>query len=448
VRDAIEFGPSCMQAEKKAASEDCLTVNVWRPLKPSPEPLPVMFWLHGGALVRGGTALYPGAALAAQGVVFVSANYRLGRLGFFAHPALAAEAPGELRGNYGYMDQLAALEWVQHNVAAFGGDPRSVTMFGESAGGGSVLVHMISPLSRGLFQRAILQSPGAPTARARVTPIAELDVAEKVATEYARSLGIAGDDMAALQALRALPAAKLVEGTSGPEVLTALSTGTLMPGFASAIRDGRQIVEVPEVALAAGHQAMVPLVVGANDRELALGVAASKEELFANFGPYAADARTLYDPGGDRSLDELKQQAFADRLMVEPARHLADEAARAGQPTWLYRFSYVADAARGNTQGAAHGMEIPYVFDLPASVVGNNVAPADRALAATTSAYWVAFAKTGDPNGGGRPQWPRHDAKSDRIIDFANRGVVVRPDPLRARLDLWQRVWQEARRGG
>ena len=139
-----------MQADDVLKSEDCLLLNVWRPTAAS-KPLPVMIWIHGGALVHGSSTLYPVDALAAQGVVVVSLNYRMGRLGFFAHAALAAEAPNDVRGNYGYMDQLAVLKWVQRNIAAFGGDPKQVTIFGESAGGGSVLVHLVSPMSRGLF---------------------------------------------------------------------------------------------------------------------------------------------------------------------------------------------------------------------------------------------------------------------------------------------------------
>lgn len=164
VLDAKEFGPSCMQVDDLPKSEDCLTLNVWRPAATSDKPMPVMVWIYGGALVHGNTPQYPGAALASQGVVVVSINYRMGRLGFFAFPALAKEAPDEVHGNYGYMDQLAALKWVQHNIAGFGGDRKNVTIFGESAGGGSVMAHLTSPMSRGLFARAILQSPGVPTA--------------------------------------------------------------------------------------------------------------------------------------------------------------------------------------------------------------------------------------------------------------------------------------------
>jgi para-nitrobenzyl esterase len=192
VLDATAFGPSCMQPDDVRKSEDCLTLNVWRPAA-APAPVPVMVWIYGGALVHGSTPLYPADALARQGVIVVSMNYRMGRLGFFAHPALAAEAPGEPHGNYGYLDQLAALQWVKRNIASFGGDPDQVTIFGESAGGGSVLAHLVSPMSTGLFQRAILQSPGTPGARAAVIPSSDLPTAEKIALDWTRSLGIADE---------------------------------------------------------------------------------------------------------------------------------------------------------------------------------------------------------------------------------------------------------------
>jgi para-nitrobenzyl esterase len=187
---------------------------------------------------------------------------------------------------------------------------------------------------------------------------------------------------------------------------------------------------------------MVPTIIGATDRDLALGVANSKDQLFAIFGTAASAARNIYDPSGDQTLDELKQQVFADRLMAEPARHFANEMARAGQPVWLYRFSYVAESERGTVQGASHGLELPYVFDLPAAIVGDKVTPADKAMAEITSAYWVAFARTGNPNGGNRPQWPRHDPDVNRIFNFTNAGVTVGPDLLKPRLDLWRQYWQ------
>ncbi len=440
VRSADAFGPECMQPDKVSKSEDCLTLNIWRPANAS-GPLSVMVWIYGGALVHGQTLLYPADALARQGVVVVSMNYRMGRLGFFAHPALAAEAPDDVRGNYGYMDQRAALRWVQRNIAAFGGDPHAVTIFGESAGGGSVLVHLTSPLSRNLFQRAIVQSPGIPTPRAKVVGLTEIADAEKTAVDYARLLGVTGLGGKALKALRAQPAATFTQGTSAQDEITTLSVDRLIVGFAGAIHDGRLVVETPEAAIAAGHQAMMPVMIGANDRDLAIGTANKKDALFAIFGVYAADARALYDPRGDQTLDELKQQVFADRTMTEPVRFFADQVARAGQPVWLYRFSYVPESQRGTSKGALHAMEIPYTFDIPAALVGDKVTAADKAMGALVSAYWVSFAKTGDPNGDGRTAWPRYDPSADRTMNFTNTGVVVGPDPLKARLDLWQKVW-------
>lgn len=185
ILDATKFGPSCMQTDDLPKSEDCLTLNLWRPANASSR-LPVMVWIYGGALAHGNTPQYPGDALARQGVIVVSMNYRMGRFGFFAHPALTAESPDEVHGNYGYLDQIAALKWVQRNIEAFGGDPKNVTIFGESAGGGSVMVHLISPLSRGLFARAILESPGIPTARSKSLPLTPFKDAEVSGVAYAK----------------------------------------------------------------------------------------------------------------------------------------------------------------------------------------------------------------------------------------------------------------------
>jgi para-nitrobenzyl esterase len=436
---AETYGPACTQPDVEFVSEDCLTLNVFRPAAAAAGPLPVMVWIHGGAMVRGSAAIYPLQALAAQGVVGVSLNYRLGRLGFFAHPALATE--GEVRGNYGYLDQLAALEWVRDTIAAFGGDPGNVTIFGESAGGGSVLAHLVSPLSRGLFHAAILQSPGTPGARASEIPAAPLAQAEAIALDYAATLGIDGRDARAAEALRALPAATLVDGASGEQVLAALARRTVVSGMAMAILDGTFLPETPEAALRAGRQAPVPVMVGGNSRDLGLGVADSTDALFARLGDRAAAARAAYDPTGAGSLDELEVQVFMDMTMLEPARHLADLVAGAGQPAWLYRFSYVPEAQRASMPGTLHGMEIPYTLGVPTVIVGAAATTeADRAMAAAASGYWVNFAKTGDPNGAGLPDWPHHDPASARLLNFMNEGVQVMDDPRRATLDLWATV--------
>lgn len=445
IREARTFGPSCLQADPVPKSEDCLTLNVWRPARSSTQPVPVMVWIYGGAMVHGGAQLYPADALARQGVLVVTINYRLGRLGFFAHPALAAEAPDEVRGNYGYMDQRAALLWVQRNIAAFDGDPGQVTIFGESAGGGSVLAHLVSPMSRGLFQRAILQSPGTPGPRAGVIPSTDLATAERMAVDWAASHGVSGQDAAALPRLRALSPKDLLAGASGPETVALLSAGKTPTGMAMSIIDGRFLTERPEAALAAGHQAKVPTIIGANDRDLPVGKAESKDALFAQLDKLANMARKLYDPRGDQTLDELKQQAFADRAMAEPARHFAEVMARTGQPVWLYRFGYVSESQRGKLMGTPHGLEIPFTMNLPAALVKDKVTPTDKAMGDMVSAYWVQFGLTGNPNGGGRTEWPSYDPATDRIMHFTSTGAIAGTDPFKPRLDLWKQHWEDGR---
>lgn len=184
-------------------------------------------------------------------------------------------------------------------------------------------------------------------------------------------------------------------------------------------------------------------MVGANSRDLGLGVAESKEALFAPFGDLVAAARVAYDPNGDQTLDELKQDVWADETLVEPARHLADAVAHSGQAVYLYRFGYVAEAQRAKLKGTLHAFEIPYVFDIPAALVHEQVTPDDKAMATVASAYWVSFARSGDPNGGGRPTWPRHDASVDRLLQFTNEGITVGTDPLKPRLDLVQKMREQ-----
>ncbi|MDI1445604.1 carboxylesterase family protein [Polyangium sp. 6x1] len=445
VLDASAFRSNCMQADGVPnVSEDCLYLNVFRPAARAEKALPVMVWIHGGALVRGGASLYPGEGLARQGVVLVTLNYRLGRLGFFAHPALAREAPNEPRGNYGYMDQIAALRWVQRNIAAFGGDPNKVTIFGDSAGGGSVLVQMTSPMSRGLFHQAILHSAGLPTARAAAMPLRELPAAETIAVDYAKTLGIRGADAEALAALRSIPAETFAMASDGNGVIWELSGGPQVPGVAGAIRDGRLVVESPETAMLAGRQAKIPILSGATDHDLATGSAQTKDELFRIFGPLAARARTLYDPRGNAELAALVQEVHADRGMVEPSRHAAEAMVRAGQPAYFYRFSYVAASRRGQVPGATHATDVAFALDVPSVVTGDKTTDADRAMARTMSGYWVAFAKTGNPNGEGRPVWRTYEPKRRDVLNFTNQGVIFGPDPLKDRLDLWKAVFEGA----
>ena len=450
VLEASAFKKDCIQTvsalgSKDGFSEDCLYLNVWRPTSIRDKPLPVMIWLPGGGLVRGGASLYPLDNFARKGIVVVSLSYRLGRLGFFAHPALARDAPDDLRGNYGYMDQVAVLKWVQRNIAAFGGDPNNVTITGESAGGGSVLVMLTSPMTRGLFHRAILQSPGLPTPRAGATALSDLATAESIAVAYASANGIKGDDGTAVAALRALPAETLAKGTEPDIVILGVFGGPKTAGIANAIIDGRLMVETPEAALRAGRQAMVPLIAGGNDMDLAMSPAKDKDELFAQFGPLASQARALYDPKGNASLKDLIQAVVADRTFLEPPRYLAEVTGKAGQRAYFYRFSYVPPARRGVVPGASHGAEIVYAFDGVAAVFKDKASPADVAMGRTVSGYWADFARTGDPNGDGRPKWPTYDATTEEVLNFTNEGITVGADPFKVRLDLWRAVWE---RGG
>lgn len=454
IRDAVAFSPNPMQPAPSEGSalltlasagfsEDCLYLNVWRPATTESKPLPVMVWIHAGGLVRRGASMYPGDALARQGIVFVSFNYRLGRLGFFAHPALAREAPDDLHGNYGYMDQIAALQWVQRNIAAFGGDPKNVTIAGESAGAGSVLVLMTSPMTRGLFRRAILESPNMPGARACAGAMRELASAESIAVQYAHSLGIEGDDEVMLAKLRAVPAHTLVDGTE--HYLLSIFGGPEIPGLSHSIIDGRLVVEAPEAALRAGKQTMVPVIVGANDHDLAASPAQTKDALFAQFGPLASQARKLYDPNGDVSFEDLSQAIVADEIIIEPSRNLAELMTKADQSAYFYRFSYVPEALHERRHGATHGAEIPFAFDTVSALFKDKASEADLAMAGTISGYWVDFVKAGDPNGGGRPAWPHFNLATGEVLNITSAGVAFGPDPLKARLDLWRAVWEQGR---
>jgi para-nitrobenzyl esterase len=444
VRAAEAYGHDCMQEPfpSDAAplgtppAEDCLYLNVWAPEKPASPKLPVMVWIHGGGFVNGGAspAVYDGSHFAKRGVVFVSFNHRLGRFGFFAHPALTKENPEGPLGNYGYLDQIAALSWVPRNVAAFGGDPGDVTVFGESAGGGSVNTLMVSPLAKGLFQKAIVESGGG-RAGGIMTP-RTLKEGEAVGVAFAKLAGVAGEDAAALAALRKLPAADVVRG------LNMMTMGQQRDTYAGPMIDGKIVVEEPETAFRAGRQAHIPYLLGANNREFGFMPLPPQavERMLARFGPARDQVVAAYDPAKTGNMGEVGIGLMSDGAMVEPARLLARLASAAGQPTYLYRFSYVASSLRKDTKGALHATEIPFVFETVRAKYGDATTPEDEAIAAAANAYWVAFARTGDPNGDGRPKWPAYSAKDDVIMDFTLAGPVAKPDPWKARLDLVEKA--------
>jgi para-nitrobenzyl esterase len=452
VRQADAYGNDCMQEPfpSDAAplgmppAEDCLYLNVWAPEKPAASKLPVMAWIHGGGFVNGGSspAVYDGSHFARRGVVFVSFNYRLGRFGSFAHPALTQETPGGPIGNYGYLDQIAALQWVQKNIAAFGGDPGSVTLFGESAGGGSVNTLMVSPLARGLFHKAIVQSGGGRAGgimamrRMREPGPDGSPSGEAVGLAFAKLVGVAGEDAAALAALRKLPAADLVRG------LNMMTMGPQRDTYAGPMIDGQVVPEPAETAFRAGRQARIPYLVGANDREFGFMPLppAAVDGMLARFGAAKDEALAAYDPGKTGDRGEVGVGLMSDGAMVEPARLLARLTSGAGQRTFAYRFSYVASSIRKGAKGALHATEIPFVFETVRAKYGDATAAEDLALSAAVNAYWVAFARSGDPNGDGRPRWPAYSAQDDTVMDFALAGPVAKADPWKARLDLVKRA--------
>ena len=465
-RDASKFGADCAQAAFRpgtismspTSSEDCLFINLWRPASAaSGAKLPVMFWIYGGGFVGGSSALpnTSGTRFARQGVVLVAANYRVGRFGFFAFPALSHEHPNELKGNYAYMDQIAALKWVQQNIAAFGGDPNNVTIFGFSAGGVSVHSLLISPMARGLFQKAIVESGGSRDSVLTARPLNKDGVdpnypvsAETIGLQFAHSIGIEGTDQAALAKLRALSAEEVLHGAS------AQPRGSAPTYETTPILDGKLITETAETAYKAHRQPRVPIMLGSNSADTAGNRvrATTKEQLFARFGQWSEQARAAYDPDGSTDLAALVSRANDDFGQAEPARFAASAFAANGSPVYLYRFSYVQTALREQFRaGAPHGGEIAFVFaTLGTGFFGPPPPPPtaqDQAVSHMAQSYWVNFARTGDPNGEGVPVWPRYDPSKDLIFDFHPDGSASAvPDPWKARLDVMQLATESGKR--
>jgi para-nitrobenzyl esterase len=463
VRQASEFGADCMQGRfgpppvagqgAPAPSEDCLYLNVWRPADQGARNLPVMVWIYGGGFVGGSSASSntSGAGFAKQGIVLVAMNYRVGRFGFFAFPSLSAEHPDETKGNYAYMDQIAALQWIKRNIRAFGGDPNNVTLFGFSAGGVSVHSMLASPLARGLFQKAIVESGGSRDSVLTARPMRADGVdpnypvsAETIGIGYAKSMGIEGTDRAALARLRSVSADEILRGA-------APQPGASAPSYETTpLLDGKLITETAETAYKARRQPRVPLMLGSNSADTAGNRvrARTKEELFARYGQWSAEAKAAYDPDGSADLPTLISRANDDFGQAEPARFAADAFAANGSPVYLYRFSYVQTSMREQMRGGTpHGGEIAYVFGTLSAGRGGAPTPEDFAVSRMAQSYWVNFAKTGDPNGAGLPVWPRHVADDGQIFEFRPDGKAgAAPDARKARLDVTRKATEAGKR--
>ena len=433
VRDALAFGPDFPQPPDphfRAATqdEDCLYLNVWTPTLDAGARLPVLVWLFGGGYLTGSGSdvHYDGTRLAAEGAVVVTVNYRCGLFGFLAHPALGAESPQGVSGNYGLLDQMAALAWVRDNIAAFGGDAGRLTAFGFSAGAASLSLLLTSPRAEGLCERAILQSPGA------ARPLASLEEAQRA--------GLAlGDDLAAL---RALPAREVLARTS---LLTPAVRGLTTPRVLRPIRDGWLIPQDERAAFRAGRLRSMPVIVGSNVDEGSLltrawpvdTVADWRRQVEANFGASAAEAAALYPAATDAEARPAVAALFADTQFNAGTRLLARTMAAREPRTWKYLFTR---RRPGQTDGPHHGAEVGHVFgNLDAGATGRHDAD-DEALSLRMRQAWVRFAATGDPNGPGLARWDAYRTGDDNHLAF---GEAILPGAgwRRAQLDFLDRFF-------
>lgn len=436
VRAATEFGPACPQSPglgtfyrniavafgrgdsvritAPRTSEDCLTLNVWAPVVADRHaPLPVMVWIHGGSNIygEGSSPIYDGARLARRGAVVVTINYRLGALGFLAHPALTAESPDHASGNYALLDQIAALQWVQRNITSLGGDTARVTVFGESAGSIDIMHLMASPRAAGLFHRAIAES-GAP-----MGALTRLAQAEASGVAFARAAGI-DSTAGALDALRKLPADSVV----------ALSMRLLAahPSLGAPIVEGAVLPEMTGNAFDHGRIARVPLMLGSNALEMSsLRVYVPQFErtvgnftawVTRSFGLASPRVLSLYPVRADADVEMALLRATTHMFMTCPTRFAARGAARAGMPTYLYQFTRVLPG--GESLGAFHSAEIGYVFGTKESWL--PLEPVDHELSESMARFWVQFAATGNPNVAGLPEWLPYDQATDRHLELGN----------------------------
>jgi len=449
VRDASGFGPSCVQPDvppaslyfdpPQSTSEDCLSLNVWAP--EDADGAPVIVWIHGGSLRIGGSAqpFYDGTAFAERGAVFVSINYRLGALGWLAHPGLTEESPDGASGNYGLLDQIAALEWVRDNAGAFGGDPDNVTIMGESAGALSVTYLLTSPLAEDLFDKAIAQSPNIRAVPALSEPAYGLPSAETIGAQLAEALG-APD----VEALRAMDAQALTDAATGQRFV---SQGTI-DGWALP----RQVVD----ALEADSQAKTPLLAGFNSGEL------RSQRLFLPPVPqseaaYDAAIRCGYDDLADDFLDiypasDMAQStldAFRDAIYGWAVERLVHEQSEDGLPAYLYIFDHCYGAARERDLCAFHASELPFVFGQTGNAGAfppNWPVPDSEAAHALSSAmidYWVAFASDGAPQSEAGPAWqPYSDGQS--FMHFASEPLAGE-DPIPGMFEMQEEVVRRRR---
>jgi para-nitrobenzyl esterase len=452
VKKATEFGYHCMQGKvfgdmvfhDPGGSEDCLTLNVWVPDNHLEPKLPVMVWIYGGGFVAGTTseARQDGYHLVQQGVIVVSMNYRLGVFGFLVHPELAKESGHNSAGNYGLLDQLAALKWVHENISAFGGDPENVTIFGESAGSFSVSAQMASPLAKGLFQKAIGES-GAAFSRSGLSFDAMSARAEKDLKLVKDKLGVS-----TLAELRAVPAEKLVEtfGKAGPEAFA----------FGPDI-DGYFLPESVPAIFAAGKQNDVPLIAGWNRDEGSFEIAFNPQKPTAeafkataqkDFGDKADEFLKLYPTDTPEHVLRSAEDYAGDKFIAFSTWDWMEAQSKTGkQPIYRYRFDMTPFNKNPNAprMGAYHSAEIEYVFGQLDSKTDVLWSDADRHVSEIMQKYWSDFAKNGNPNGPGLPNWPPYDAADGWPVMILSGEPTPQKDTLRERYLFLSKEWQKSK---
>ncbi|HZS56751.1 MAG TPA: carboxylesterase/lipase family protein [Bryobacteraceae bacterium] len=454
VRKATTFGARCMQApiysdmifRDSGPSEDCLYLNVWTPATSASAKLPVMVWIYGGGFAAGASSepRQDGSKLAEKGVVVVSMNYRLGIFGFFAHPELTKESPQHASGNYGLMDQAAALDWVHKNIAAFGGDPDKVTIFGESAGSISVCAQMASPLSKNLIKGAIGESG---SLFMLIAPTMPLEETERQGSRFATAVGAAD-----LDALRAMPAKELLDTAQQHR-----ADFRFWPNV-----DGYFLPESPKEIFAQGKQAHVALLAGWNTDEQSAAAFFGKEpqtienytaKIKTLYGEHAQDMLKLYPAVTEMEMKESAGALAGDRFIAYSTWKWLDEQLKTGDSdVYRYHFEQAPPQPEGKpSRGAYHSADIEYVFE----TLDSKDLPwtnADRKLSDMISSYWTNFAKKGDPNGAGLPKWPKNTKKNGYELMHLVQSTSVTPhaakDTVRPRYQMLEKIAEGQANGG
>jgi para-nitrobenzyl esterase len=456
VRDCFEFAAACPQkipalfgsfpemAIRAPFSEDCLYLNVWAPAEHKSEKLPVLYWIHGGGFVMGAASqpLYDGEELARLGCIVVSINYRLGLFGFLAHPALSQESDAKVSGNYGLLDQIEGLRWVKRNIAAFGGDPERVTIFGESAGGISVLCLMVAPEAKGLFHGAVAQSATGMNLPALRDGHPGQVAAEEAGRRFVAACGVtASADAKQMRSLTsdALVQAAPAEAVSAPTLRLKPLSLRLGP-----IVDRHVIPDSPNLLFAAGRQQAVPLIVGNTKDEMSLFLLTSPmpadrnaylAKLKDEFGDLAEPLAKAYPAENAKEIRSAVIQLTTDLSFVSESRLIARTHAAAGQKAFRYQFSHGTKRGLLQSLGAHHGAELAFLFQR----AGGRDDEGEKRISRAMGRYWLNFAATGNPNGPDLPEWPAYRTDADEVLDFGDN-VTVLQSPRNDQLDLIEKV--------